>query len=157
MSEAGHTIPTDSRVIRYIKPAQMRRDESSTQLSIAVTAFQVGEHDTGLSVTWCEYFRGDSGEQVGCAIRSFERSYKPAKTGAFCILTVSQIFEAGIEANRNLIVKHTPECNNKAHAEIVGLDGNTLAQDTLAHLGSSSMVSVEDAKNLPLSECISNF
>lgn len=138
----GQNLPRDHHVVRLVSHGKLEKDEDGKPIGILFSAFQLRPAETGLSVTWMEYFPGTRGEQIASTIKAIRAStIKPSPQSGFAIGKVGAIADACTERNHKIRIVHWPEDDNKAHAEIRQLPrDDRILLDQLASAAWSELV-----------------
>ena len=115
----GDNLPLEHHVVRLVAFSRLRKDENSNPIGLNYEAFLRRENEDGLSVTWLEYFAGDKQTQTVAVVQAFRASaIKPSPKSGFAIGKVGAITAACAERQHKIRVIHSPEDDNRAHAEI---------------------------------------
>lgn len=153
----GDNLPPEHHVVRLVAFSRLRKDEHSNPIGLNYEAFLRREIDDGLSVTWLEYFAGDKPAQTVAAIQAIRASaIKPGAKSGFAIGNVGAIAAACKERQHKIRIIHSPEDDNKAHAEIRQLPRDDivlleqLASSTWSELVlNSAILPIGEAKSAP--------
>lgn len=122
-------VPPSDDVTRWIKPRLLGRndagevalDHQGRPAFVFPQAFELREHEEGLSLTWLQPFGRGRGEQLPRAAEAVRRtapSGKLQKTSAFAVANVKAIKEAGQAHEASLRVLTAPIDGNEGHCEI---------------------------------------
>ena len=115
----GQNLKPEHHIARYVPFGKLRKDENDTPVGINHNAFLLRPAETGLSVTWLEYFAGDRSTQVRSAVLAIRASnVRPTPKSGFAIGNVDAIGDACRQRRHKIRIIHWPEDDNKAHAEI---------------------------------------
>jgi hypothetical protein len=153
----GQNLKPEHHIVRYIPFGKLRKDENDKPIGINHNAFLLRPDETGLSVTWLEYFFGDRGTQVRSSVLAIRASnMHPTKKSGFAIGNVKAIVDACQQRQRKIRIIHWPEDDNKAHAEVRQLprDDTELLEEFAASVWSelvlnASVEPIEDRKPAP--------
>lgn len=115
----GQNLKLEHHIVRYVPFGKLRKNENGVPVGINHNAFLLRPNDTGLSVTWLEYFSGDRNAQVRNAVLAIRASNMlPTTKSGFAIGNVDAIHNACRQRQHKVRIIHWPEDDNKAHAEI---------------------------------------
>lgn len=154
MISDGDNLPNPSRVVRYAGFAKMFKGEDDNVIRPSVNAFTPKADEAYLSVTWCEYFSGQSDEQLRCAIEAIRASRTVGPKACFCLANTADIKATAAEFGIETREIYHPEDDNPAHAGIysISVDEKQLLE-RLADDTWSQFLKVQDADALPVTEC----
>ena len=109
------------RVVRFVPWGKLRKDEDDNVLGVLGVAFALRDGEAGLSVTWCEYFKGTSDEMLRCAIEAIRNSdMKVGAKAQFSVAQVEYLKSFASENGKKFRFIHEPEDDNAAHAAVRG-------------------------------------
>lgn len=122
-------IPREDHVLRYAGKNQLETaendDGSVTVIGIQRDAFRRKEDEKTLSVTWVEFFSGDSRERIDKAAQVFRNTFNSAAKkpfrGAFAIGEIARIHSVCDNHGHQVRVVHDPKPGNEGHAGITRL------------------------------------
>lgn len=154
MTADGDDLPNPSRVVRYVPYSRMEKDEDDNFLRPYPNAFEQREVDDYLSVTWCEFFEGSTGEQLRCAVEALRKSRRVGGKACFCLANTPEVLDAIENSGRRGRAVYLPEDDNPAHAGVYGIQpDDTLLQKRLADEVWCDYLTKDAADALPRSEC----
>lgn len=133
-------LPDTDHVMRHVPNKKLLRDEDGTAIGgFLPQAFELREGESGLSVNWLEYFKGDYQENIEASVRKFRDTRSVGKTSAFGISSVNNIqticSEHGADKVRVLLDEID---DNKSHSIIIRLPPDNM--DLMESLAVSAFV-----------------
>ena len=116
----GHQkLPDDHHVVRYVPFSRLDTDADGKVIGLLFSAFQRKDTENGLSVTWLEYFAGDHQARIVAAAQAIRASAMTVgKKSGFAVGGVGPIKAQCLDRGHKIRVIHSPEDDNKAHAEL---------------------------------------
>lgn len=124
----GKELPSNSHVVRYVKPSMIREDGSVVAMEFCLRPNRADKK--GISVNWLEVF----GESKKIQLSKVRRLYRLniRRTGRFAEINVGELLRNVIPMLKTIRVVHDPLDaeggfeSDPSHAEITGLPkGNT--------------------------------
>jgi hypothetical protein len=108
----GTKLPLADKVMRYCKPS------ASKPLETIGKAFTLRENETGLSVQWLDYLKGDLFSQIQQAQKKSHLSF--SLNGWLVIFKIEDALDY-FDTFYPLEFIYKPSKNDKSHSEIIGL------------------------------------
>jgi hypothetical protein len=121
----GDPLPSTDHVLRHCRKGDLKWDyPGGTIRGVFPDAFEPDAD--GISVTWLEYFGGNSDDQLTAAREAMDRGRKLRLSNRLARLNVGAIVEAGTRVRKAVVVTHDPideppEKENKGHSLIEGV------------------------------------
>ena len=113
-------VPAEHEIIRYVKHANLRRDENDVVLGVLAAAFKLRPGEEYLSATWVDYFRVcvRFGRITG-AVRAIRNSaLKVTPKSGFAVGLVADIQRGCKEHGHRPRFIHEATPDNKAHVAV---------------------------------------
>ncbi len=133
-------VPDESDLLRHVPWAKLRKDGEENVVGVLYSAFQLRDDESGLSVTWLDYFTGTDEEKFHASVAEFSKSYKPSPKSAFALCNAGKIRALTAKSSNNIRIITVDDDNNLAHAEIRRLNQEMELLELLATEGVSSFV-----------------
>lgn len=143
-------VPLADHVMRFVPKNKQQRDpDTDAYQGLSAAAFALRAEDAGgLSVTWVEYFGGQSPANLRAGAAAYRESLDSKKlgpTGLFAIAEVRDISSKAANYRKSVRVVHSPVPGNDGHAEVRHFtDDDMQLLDSLARDVFTQVVFVRD-------------